>query len=293
MRTGTRFGRCRLCANECDLHWSHIISQWTYRRIARTSKNPNPVIFDGEVARIGGKQLAEYMLCKRCEKILEPDERYAATISRQPAGNFPALERVRATSDFGEGTALAASCDLDRSSLTRFIVGIVWRSAVCSDSKIEVPEQELGILREFLLRGSTGELPRNVFVVLELICVDRDLPLDEVVLAPVGGTTDDLLIYQFALFGLRCALVISSDDNPSTNAYYSRACFERTGQVLLSDGRPMIRPVAFAIAKSNEAGGLARRRERHDSNTSNPRISRAWQSRRLTKFANRSPLASR
>lgn len=84
-------GHCKLCGIKSVLKVSHIMPNWTYRRVTREG-DPNPVMIDGDVARRGGKQLKSHLLCEPCEQHLGKLDAYASEVSVQLDGRFPLLE---------------------------------------------------------------------------------------------------------------------------------------------------------------------------------------------------------
>ena len=59
------------------------------------SGDPNLVMIKDDVARRGGRQLKEYMLCDRCEAWIERWEGYLSRITIQEDDTFPALAQVK------------------------------------------------------------------------------------------------------------------------------------------------------------------------------------------------------
>lgn len=85
-RQQTKFGTCRLCGNNAELQYSHILPAFSFRWLRcrgvtghlRAAKNPNRRSQDGQ---------KEYLLCKSCEQILGNYERGFSSHAFYPAVN--------------------------------------------------------------------------------------------------------------------------------------------------------------------------------------------------------------
>lgn len=233
--------------------------RWIYRRITRTSGDPNPVMIQGDVARQGGKQLAEYMLCRTCETMISRWENYAASIALQPNGTFPARMAARQVDGWNDDEmAVADASALDVAQLVRFGASVVWRaSASRTMEKVDLGPTHSERIAAFLLGSETAPLPDTAFLLVELISPDDDLPIDEVIIPPYGGMNDEIFLqYRFALFGMVFYLIAGN----LVPRGFDAACLARTGRVILSDGRRLLPDIAEMFGKALANGGLRRGR---------------------------------
>jgi hypothetical protein len=257
------FAPCKLCGVPSDLRDSHIMPRWTYRRAIRTGGgDPNLVMIHNDVARRGGKQLSEYMLCSSCEALFERWEGYLAKIALQEDETFPALEASVSVPEIPtSGGARAASVvTLDVRAIERFAVSVIWRASASRLDELsgvslgERYHRELGKY----LRDEGAELPTGARLFVELIDATKDLPIDRMMIAPHSSKSVGYHLHRFALFGMVFNFAIGGQV-PRTFDPFSLA---DTKRVIVSDGMQLVATGVGALIGRAQANGGVRRGRR-------------------------------
>lgn len=165
-------GTCKLCLQDADLQDSHYLPRRAYStNMAKTLKNPNPVVLAGSVLRQASDQLRGYTFCRDCERLLsDKGERWVlANIPLDQGSPFP-LQDALIPEDpvfIGGGINLYAGKKInafDMDQIIYFGVSIFWRAATRewkSSLGGIAPPVDLGEyydpIRRFLLGGPFPE----------------------------------------------------------------------------------------------------------------------------------------
>ena len=192
---------CRLCNVHADLQVSHIMPRWTYRRVTKDG-DPNPIMINDSIATRGGAQLKARLLCKNCEQYVGRFDAYAATVSTQPDGRFPALETAKHLGSRSPGFVPSDISSLQTSALGRFAASVVWRTSVSQlVSSVRLGQRYEDEIASWL-RDPTALSPENVIVFVELLSRADGLPLDKVCYAPLLASRSPFHTYRFVCFGM-------------------------------------------------------------------------------------------
>lgn|SRR5579872_4502666 len=173
-----KHGTCKLCLKDADLLDSHYLPQSTYvANMAKSLKNPNPVVLSRGKAKQVSDQLRGHTFCAECEDRLNKNgEKWVlAHLPRDYKAPFPLQDTlVSATPtvygdniNIYEGRKLA---EFDIDQLIYFGMSIFWRGACRqwkSSTGATAPPVDLGEfyepVRQFLLGGP---FPKNVHPVI-------------------------------------------------------------------------------------------------------------------------------
>lgn len=230
---------------------------WTFRRIHKIAGRADQVVaMLGNRAVLSNDQLREYLLCDDCERALASCEDYVSTITWQGSDNFPALNSVHAIPTIDDDLRSAAG--LDAAAIIRFAMSVFWRASVSR----RVPNFRLGPpyeeqAREFLM----GEgFPPKARLVVTLLHPPEGVPIDQVMTIPDVQRPDALhRACSMLVFGMNFTLALG--DVPET---YDLFAFERTGWVLLSDGRAQTDALG-RLSSSAELKGKLKRLRTHQN----------------------------
>lgn len=231
---------CKLCGRTAELHDSHIIPRWTYKRTIKTGGgDPNLVTIVDDVARRGGKQLSEHMLCTSCESIVERAEGYLAKITLQEDDRFPALEAAVALSDESSpGILVADVSSLDLAAIEHFAISVVWRASASRVlDKVSLGPRYHALLGTHLQDAAAPRLPSEARLLVELIDIKAELPrFDRVVVPPHSARCDGYFLHRFSLFGMAFNVVVGS----LIPSVFDVVSLRDTGKVLVTDGTRLV-----------------------------------------------------
>lgn len=160
-------GKCRLCEKESDLQHSHVgTPAFVYKRmLAADPTQKQFVSVDGYETRFSNDNRREHLLCGACEQRFGRWENYAARVSLQLDGRFPALERVRPCLDLPE---ICDASSLDCDALGRFATSIIWRRSISTVEDFSLGRDANRAIQDFL-RSDYTLLPANTHVFCWLI----------------------------------------------------------------------------------------------------------------------------
>ena len=244
-------GICKLCTTPSVLRWSHIVPRWVYRRVVRTGdpKRPTPIQVSNKVAVVKSDQAAEYMLCTVCEDLLHHDETYAAEVTIQEDGTFPALAAAKVLHSDGR-LRVADIAALRVDALVRLAVSIVWRASVST----KFPHLRLGKYEPELAAFVRGEsaLPKEVGLLFWLL--DSPTGVGRVLYEPASRRDDGYHVHRVAFFGFDIMVYVGR----LLPSFLADHCLARTNRVIISDGADQYEQVASAMASSERKGRLAR-----------------------------------
>lgn len=241
------------------LQWSHIVPNWTYRRLIKG--NPpgapaSPIRVEGAIAIASPEQDAEYMLCRSCEERIGKAETYVASIALQSDGTFPALDAVTtlqapADSEWSVGDASA----LDVDALTYFALSVIWRASVSTLYKgLSLGSNYEAAIGAYLLGHAA--VPASARVILELM-KPANLPrVDRMVVAPESTRDGSFHVYQFCMFGFWFRILVGGVLPKNTEVFSLSA----TKRVLLSDGRRLAAAVVPRTKAATAKGRLAKKK---------------------------------
>ena len=92
----TRVGTCHMCLRpDVELQESHIVPKWCYKcmRCTVPGEVPDPVMIGGAAFHTS-RQVTEHLLCKNCERVLNPAETYVSRFGASEHEPSPLVERV-------------------------------------------------------------------------------------------------------------------------------------------------------------------------------------------------------
>ena len=110
-------GICKLCREESELRYSHILPEFLYSGVYDELHRTLEITPDDE--RTIQKGIREYLLCQKCETKLSRYETYAAKL-------------IRSIPDFhhNEARRLLCSDDIDYLQFKLFQLSIIWRASI-------------------------------------------------------------------------------------------------------------------------------------------------------------------
>lgn len=258
-----KHGKCRLHGGEAELHDSHIIPRWAYKRALQSEHpgGPNLVRIQSGVAFLSGKQESEYLLCRACENKFKLWEDYVAGVSRQPDGTFPALMQLAPLVDI---PALKELRGYDGSAMnTDFIVAfaasVIWRASVST----VFPDVTLGARYEeefrLYLEGKTS-FPENARVVLQLID-GSEAPIDEIIISPQTIKSEPYHIHRFTIAGMMFLVPVGG--SLASTSTFTQLCLSRTKRLVVGPGTPLLKAVGETLGAAQRKGKLARKPSPH------------------------------
>ncbi len=230
---------CKLCGVPSILFDSHIVPRWTYVRAIRVdgSGDPNLIVTRNGIVRRGGKQLTEFMLCRRCEKRFESWERYVASIAVRDDCSFPALRTcVPLPIVAGIPVRKADVSAFDVRAIERFAMSVFWRASECRLLPATLGPKYHKEIGSYLL-DDAAPLPKSASLIVDLVDVP-DGALDRFVVAPATSRGDGFHMHRFLTLGIGFTLMIGG----RVPAAFERLCIARTGSVIVADGTAHLSP---------------------------------------------------
>ncbi|WP_438041531.1 hypothetical protein [Sorangium sp. So ce128] len=243
-------GRCGLHGEDSDLHDSHILPRWAYRR-AKESPSGQIVALKNDCVMFDERQLSEHLLCFACEQRLGIWDKYAADMSRQDGG-FIALESVTLIPGLGHGdTKGADASNLDVETLARFGAAVFFRASLCS----KLPTISLGKyeheFRECLL--GKADFPSNARLILQLLRGAPDEPTDQTFGFCGSLREHGYHLHGFVVFGLWYNLFVGQQLPPSTD----QLCLVRTSRVMIGPSNALLLGLGAPLATRPRKGKMA------------------------------------
>lgn len=249
---------CKLCGTTAVLQWSHIVPNWTYRRLIKG--NPpgapaSPIRVEGAIAIASPDQDAEYMLCRACEEIIGKAESYVASVALQSDGTFPALANtvlVPAPTDPEWRVGDANKLNVD--AITHFALSVIWRASVSKlYDGLSLGSNYEPLIGQYLLGNAA--LPPQVRLMVELMKPSNLPRVDRMVVAPESQRDGAFHVYQFCMFGIWFRVLVGAVLPKSIEPF----SFPDTKRVLLSDGRRLVSSVVPRTKAATPKGRLAKK----------------------------------
>lgn len=136
-------GVCKLCSNQRELCYSHIIPEFMYKALYSNNHKFNGIQPDGSVSKLQ-KGLREYLLCADCEGKLNKYETYSSILFR------------RLIKENFKGEVLCES--IDYKQLKLFLLSILWRAGVTTVPTFAIdlgPHEER--IRDMIVNENPGK----------------------------------------------------------------------------------------------------------------------------------------
>ena len=173
---------CRLCLRVSELHRSHTISAFAFRRQDLTPPKTRVTVQGGE-SRETSEQLTEYMLCGDCEKRIKRWEDHLADCALQSDGSFPMFSQLQgmlSSSDLG----WVDISGLRANDIARLGASLFWRASACSKFQADLGAQAEEF-RQFLLDDGQP-FPKNARLCITLVKAteDDERKVERVLIAP-------------------------------------------------------------------------------------------------------------
>jgi hypothetical protein len=208
-------GECRLCLEQRELQFSHLLPKALYRLVGRASNalHPDTVQISLNERKKSSEQARRHILCFDCEQRFNRNgEKWVLQHCYRGRGVFPLREDLRKRAPLGpisEVEAYSASVE-EVAILAYFSLSVVWRASLCdwpargrTYESIDLgPYQEQ--IRKYLLGKS--QIPPNI----ELIVTLSQLGIP--VLAfnlPVSYRVDGIRCYSFHIPGISFVIPIA------------------------------------------------------------------------------------
>lgn len=260
------FGQCSLCRTVAELQLSHLLPKGAYRRLRQRSSGP--VFFDGQIAIQASDQVAQYLLCAKCEGRFSGSGEDWFLRNCFDGQAFPLRERLLSSTPIGSAPGFRAYAargipDLDADKLAYFGLSVFWRSAATAWSRrgrsipaIDLSPQE-GI-RRFLIGQQS--VPSNVAMMVSVSTLESPL----FGLLPVRVEADSRnsgSIHHFALLGVSFVLFAGT----WTALDKESICLARSrnGVVTVSqDLTEIVHSLVVRLARQSEVKGAALSRSR-------------------------------
>jgi hypothetical protein len=142
-------GKCALCHSYGELENSHIIPRSVFRKITRKNSGKGIHLVNDELTDIAysSDNWTEYLLCYKCEDLIENYERYALAVLRNQKG-------VNAIRD--DNGVIFQNIEYSRFKL--FLTSLIWRASVSTNqaySKISLPVEVQEKARISILEGNS------------------------------------------------------------------------------------------------------------------------------------------
>ncbi|HXK19049.1 MAG TPA: hypothetical protein VNG33_14655 [Polyangiaceae bacterium] len=211
-------------------------------------------VFD-DVAMLKVDQDAEYMLCEACERIIKVGEDYAADVSLQVDGSFPARNACVVERHDGEDCIADASA-LDIDKLAHFAAGVVWRASVSTTLK-HYDDIDLGkynVQFAQYLSGKAG-FPANARLMIELLDPKIGPRIHGVVIKPEVQKFGGYRVFHFCVFGIMFRIQLGNALPKSTIV----SSILDNKKIYISDGSRVLGAVAKRAHAVTPKGSLARK----------------------------------
>jgi len=173
-------GVCRLCRETKELQDSHLLPKALYKQLRRLAKtdgaaNTNPIVITPAVALQTSKQVSDYLLCTKCEDLLNKGgEKWTVANCWWSDDCFPLRAALETATPLHVNRknrirlyAGAGIVGVNISKLVHFAMGVFWRAAIHHWGPIaghQPLKLELGPYEEQLRQFVLGEcgFPRDV-----------------------------------------------------------------------------------------------------------------------------------
>jgi hypothetical protein len=178
-----QIGKCRLCQNEKELCYSHVLPEFlylpVYDEIHRASMIP------GSKEKYPQKGVREYLLCDCCEGVLNKFETYSSPIIKS-------IQDLN-LSKLGKQYII---CDVQYTEFKLFQLSLLWRASVASSEMFE--SFDIGnhedIIRKMLLSKKPG-MPDQYGCVM--ILLGKPIYIHKIIWSPVEDEIEGYTCYRF------------------------------------------------------------------------------------------------
>ena|ERR1700733_11773040 len=210
-------GECRLCLEQTELQFSHLLPKALYRIVGSGTDpaHPDTVQISLNERRKSSEQSRRHILCASCEqRINQNGEKWVLHNCYRGRGTFRLRDDMRKRSLLSPGSDIetySASVE-EADKLAFFSLSVVWRASVCDWPRRGQMYHSinLGPYQEKLRKYLTGEadVPRSVAVTVILS------QLDTPVLAfsfPVSYRVDAYRCHRFHIPGMSFVVAIGNE----------------------------------------------------------------------------------
>lgn len=170
-------GKCRLCLEEKELQFSHLLPRALYRLVGRASDpvHPDTVQISVDGRKRSSEQARRHILCTQCEeRFNSKGERWVLHNCYRGQGRFRLRTDVRSRAALAaeEGIEAYSTSQEEVSYLTYFSLSVIWRASLCDwPSRGRTYESiNLGPYQEEMRRflNDEGELPERIALTIIL-----------------------------------------------------------------------------------------------------------------------------
>lgn len=210
---------CRLCHKDKPLRKSHVIPEFMYTPLYDEVHRFHVLSASVRTRRYVQKGLRERLLCKSCEALLSPYEKY---VSEVLTGRIP-ITSARS----GDLVELKG---LDYKKFRLFGLSVLWRAGVSSlpmFANVNLGPHE-DPLRKQLIAEDPGVPHQYSFFLAPLVRGDK--LIEDVMVQPTRARLDGHLCYRFVFGGLIWVFVVSSHRPP---AVFRNAFINEDGRMLM------------------------------------------------------------
>jgi hypothetical protein len=181
-----RIGTCRLCHNEQELRYSHILPEFLYLPIYEEKNHTFLIIPRGKEKYPPQKGIREYLLCDGCDvKVISKWETYASPIIKT-------IQELNIT-PYGDQYIVP---DVQYTDFKLFQLSLLWRASVASVDvfkNISIGRHE-EVIRKMLISKNPGA-PEQYGCMMFVL--DDTKYLQKTIWSPVEDTIDGFTCYRF------------------------------------------------------------------------------------------------
>jgi hypothetical protein len=202
------FGKCRLCLQQGELQYSHLLPKALYRLVGSgtDSAHPDTVQITLNSRRKSSEQARRHLLCACCEQRLnENGEKWVLHNCYRGRGRFRLREelRNRVALDSESDIEVYSASEAEAAKLAYFCLSVLWRASLCDWPRRGQTYHaiDLGPYQEAIRRYLRGETGTPQHVAVTLILSQLNIP----VLAfsfPVSYRVDECHCHKFHIPGM-------------------------------------------------------------------------------------------
>ncbi len=191
---------CKLRQENTELCDSHIIPEWMYKSLYDGIHRYHVVSTTPEDKNImAQKGYYEKLLCKDCEQLLSPIEKYAREV-------FYGGVTIDLLADAPDRFIFC----VDYAKMKLFQLSVLWRAGVAKGkffAQVQLGPHE-DIIRQMLIAGDPGD-PLQYGCYLIAIHPDPKVSMDALILSPEALRVEDHRCYRFVMGGCLWIYVVS------------------------------------------------------------------------------------
>ena len=180
-----QFGKCRLCQNEKELCFSHIIPEFLY--LPTYDENHRALMIPRVKEKYPQKGIREYLLCDCCEEVLNRFETYSS----------PILKSIQDLSVTQLGDQYIIR-DVQYAEFKLFQLSLLWRASVASVKmfeNIDIGNHE-DVIRKMLLSKNPG-MPDQYGCMMFIL--GKTKYVHKTIGSPVEDVIDGYTCYRFQI----------------------------------------------------------------------------------------------